>query len=55
MTDNFFWCVNPNSGDTGGLLNYDWMTPDTKKLEFLATLVSNPTKIVNSVESFLSE
>ena len=20
MTDTFFWCLNPNSGDTGGLL-----------------------------------
>jgi hypothetical protein len=20
MTDQFFWCLNPNSGDTGGLL-----------------------------------
>jgi len=28
ITDNFFWCVNPNSGDTGGLLENDWITPD---------------------------
>lgn len=55
MTDNFFWCVNPNSGDTGGLLNYDWMTPDNKKLEFLAKLVPNPTKIINSEAGFLTE
>ncbi|MDT8715943.1 glycoside hydrolase family 5 protein [Clostridium sp. 19966] len=23
-----FWCLNPNSGDTGGLLGYDWKTWD---------------------------
>jgi aryl-phospho-beta-D-glucosidase BglC (GH1 family) len=21
-----FWCLNPNSGDTGGILNHDWTT-----------------------------
>ncbi len=46
MTDNFFWCVNPNSGDTGGIFNNDWMTADEKKLEFLRRLVENPTNIL---------
>jgi len=45
ITDNFFWCVNPNSGDTGGLLKNDWITPETNKLELLKRLVPNPTKI----------
>lgn len=27
-----FWCVNANSGDTGGILEYDFKTVDTKKL-----------------------
>jgi hypothetical protein len=27
ITDNFVWYLNPNSGDTGGLLLDDWMTP----------------------------
>ncbi len=26
-----FWCLNPNSGDTGGLLGYDFKTWDEKK------------------------
>ncbi|WP_067514806.1 cellulase family glycosylhydrolase [Endozoicomonas ascidiicola] len=26
-----FWCINPNSGDTGGLLNNDWTTWDEAK------------------------
>lgn len=26
-----FWCVNPNSGDTGGILQDDWQTVDTAK------------------------
>ena len=25
---SFYWCLNPNSGDTGGLLLDDWTTPD---------------------------
>lgn len=26
-----FWCINPNSGDTGGLLLNDWVTWDEEK------------------------
>ena len=26
-----FWCINPNSGDTGGLLGNDWSTWDEAK------------------------
>ncbi len=26
-----FWCLNPNSGDTGGLLSYDFQTWDDEK------------------------
>ena len=31
-----FWCLNPNSGDTGGLLLDDWTTWDSQKLTMLA-------------------
>jgi hypothetical protein len=31
-----FWCLNPNSGDTGGLLLDDWTTWDSQKLAMLA-------------------
>ena len=27
LSDCFFWCVNPNSGDTWGLLKDDWSAP----------------------------
>lgn len=30
-----FWCLNPNSGDTGGLLGYDWATWDEVKYTFV--------------------
>jgi endoglucanase len=50
ITDNFIWCVNPNSGDTGGLLLNDWMTPDTNKLAVLAKLVENPTNLLDIIK-----
>ncbi|MFZ5986648.1 MAG: cellulase family glycosylhydrolase, partial [Bacillota bacterium] len=30
-----FWCINPNSGDTGGLLGNDWTTWDEAKYGLL--------------------
>ncbi|OPZ94806.1 MAG: Endoglucanase E1 precursor [Firmicutes bacterium ADurb.Bin419] len=30
-----FWCINPNSGDTGGLVGNDWSTWDEKKYGLL--------------------
>jgi endoglucanase len=39
----FFWCLNPDSGDTGGLLEDDWKTPVAIKLNLLQTLVPHPT------------
>jgi aryl-phospho-beta-D-glucosidase BglC (GH1 family) len=30
-----FWCINPNSGDTGGLLRDDWVTWDEQKYAML--------------------
>ena len=41
-----FWCLNPNSGDTGGLLQYDWTTPEQWKLDklkpYMAPLIGKP-------------
>jgi endoglucanase len=31
-----FWCLNPNSGDTGGILLDDWITVNTTKHGYLA-------------------
>jgi aryl-phospho-beta-D-glucosidase BglC (GH1 family) len=30
-----FWCLNPNSGDTGGLLQNDWVTWDDEKYQLI--------------------
>ena len=30
-----FWCWNPNSGDTEGILQYDWLTPLQWKMDAL--------------------
>lgn len=41
--DWFYWCLNPESGDTGGLLQSDWKTPETQKLDLLKRCKPNPT------------
>jgi endoglucanase len=35
----FYWCLNPNSGDTAGLLQDDWKTVNPGKLAMLKTLM----------------
>jgi aryl-phospho-beta-D-glucosidase BglC (GH1 family) len=37
-----FWCLNPNSGDTGGILQNDWLTVETNKHAALAPLLAPP-------------
>jgi aryl-phospho-beta-D-glucosidase BglC (GH1 family) len=41
-----FWCLNPNSGDTGGLLQYDWTTVEQWKMDklkpYLAEAIGMP-------------
>ena len=44
LTDSFFWCLNPNSGDTGGLLSDDWQAPQEWKLDLLAAINPAPTR-----------
>ena len=36
----FYWCLNANSGDTGGLYLDDWTTIDQKRLTLLAPLLA---------------
>eukprot|EP00879_Flechtneria_rotunda_P029935 GHRR01032402.1.p1 GENE.GHRR01032402.1~~GHRR01032402.1.p1 ORF type:complete len:415 (+),score=131.03 GHRR01032402.1:275-1519(+) len=43
ITDSFYWCLNPNSGDTGGVLMDDWHTPVQPKLDILHTAHPMPT------------
>eukprot|EP01134_Creolimax_fragrantissima_P002165 CFRG2165T1 len=42
LTSNFYWCLNPNSLDTGGLLQNDWRTPEQSKLDMLAAMIPSP-------------
>jgi len=44
LTSQFFWCLNPDSGDTGGLLLDDWKTPVQGKLDLLKRLDPTPAK-----------
>jgi endoglucanase len=37
-TSSFYWCLNPNSGDTGGTLLDDWQTWNNDKLTLLQRL-----------------
>ncbi|KAK9843695.1 hypothetical protein WJX81_002693 [Elliptochloris bilobata] len=46
MTDNFYWCLNPTSTDTGGVLDNDWTTPIRHKLDRLARMNSSPSRLV---------
>jgi endoglucanase len=53
LEDTFYWCLNPNSGDTGGLLDYDFTTPMTDKLKLLDRVQPNPTFITSKGEGQL--
>jgi endoglucanase len=46
VTDTFYWCVNPNSGDTGGLLADDWNTPVDAKLEIINVACPAPSSFL---------
>ena len=35
----FYWALNPNSSDTGGILQDDWRTPNALKLMLLQRLM----------------
>lgn len=39
MTSFFYWSLNPNSGDTGGILNDDWTTVNQGKVNLLKRLM----------------
>jgi hypothetical protein len=42
-----YWSLNPDSGDTGGILNSDWTSVDTTKMSYLqsslAPLIGSPS------------
>lgn len=46
LPGTFYWCLNKNSGDTGGLLSgQDWSAQETEKLALPENLHPNPTFI----------
>jgi len=45
IRDNFYWCLNPSSIDTGGVFYDDWTTLNENKLTFMRELQSSPTRI----------
>ena len=40
---SFYWCLNPNSGDTKGLLQDDWRTPVRYRLRMAERACPKPT------------
>ena len=40
MAGFYYWCLNPNSGDTGGILQNDWITPVQPKIDLLHRLMA---------------
>lgn len=43
-----YWCVNPNSGDTEGLLEPDWRTPRADKLQLLSVFTGSTVPVPSS-------
>ena len=42
---NFYWALNPNSGDTGGILLDDWSSPHEAKQQMLSELPSSNARL----------
>jgi endoglucanase len=38
MGNFFYWCLNPNSGDTGGILLDDWKSVNEDKMKLIRKL-----------------
>lgn len=43
MEDSFYWAINPDSSDTGGILEDDWVTPVQPKLDLLRRIQPHPS------------
>lgn len=46
ISNLFYWVVNPNSHDTGGIFYNDWYTLNTQKISYHERLQPNPTEFV---------
>jgi hypothetical protein len=45
-----FWCLNPNSGDTGGLLNGDWQSWDETKYDIIKPITGTMNVLHSKIE-----
>ena len=45
----FYFCLNPDSVDTGGLLESDWTTPERGKLDAIARLPASDVLAIRKV------
>ena len=51
ITDAFYWTLNPNSNDTGGLLAEDWKTPVDAKLQLINVACPAPSSFLGGKPS----
>lgn len=49
-----WWSFNPNSSDTGGILQDDWRTPDPLKLAQIQSLIDTATPFDGTVTAFIT-
>lgn len=45
IRDTYYWCLNPNSKDTGGIFEYDWYTVNEEKIRFSNEVQPLPTNM----------
>jgi len=50
IRDFFYWCLNTDSRDTGGLVGRDWTTLDVFKVDFHSRIQPNPTTDIDFVK-----
>jgi endoglucanase len=51
LADSFYWALNPNSGDLGGLLKSDWVTPEAEKLVIVDSAQPDPSVFTQAITS----
>ncbi len=51
IEDNFYWCLTPDSNDTGGLLKKDYYTAEEGKLKLLDKVQKYPTIFTQEIKN----
>jgi len=55
MSDQFVWDLNPESGDTGGVLKANWWDAEEKKLALYDTVQPHPSWLWKEGDTFYLE